>query len=268
MLPRHVSFRLLSLIICLVLCCGARAAVPPAALADWSHLDDAAVIEQAKRLGAEGLLARLAEGANRLPEYELWMARQERLDTGWNEQPFLQFIKYRHSPRQVYMSWLPGGPKAGQEILFDETRRPDAMYGHLSGMFNVVSMWTRLDGALARSNSLHSIRDVGLQSVVDILKAQQAERRHVGVSVEPDEIRIERIQGERVLAVSWPAAPGLAGAYAARTRLCLDLLHPWVRQVESWDERGQLKERVLYQRVEPTHFSARDFDPQNPDYRF
>lgn len=268
MLPRHVFLRFISLISCLLLCWSARATTPPNALADWRHLDDAAVIEQARQLGAQGLLARLDAGAERLPEYELWMARQERLSSGWNEQPFLQHIKYRHSPRQVYMSWLPGGPKAGQEILFDETRRPDAMYGHLSGMFNVMSMWTSLDGSLARSNSMHSIRDVGLQSVVEILKTQQAERQRAGVSVEPDDLRIERIQGERVLAVSWPAAPRLTGAYAARTRLYLDLCHPWVKQVESWDERGQLKERVLYQRLAPAHFTARDFDPQNPDYRF
>ncbi|HET8871726.1 MAG TPA: DUF1571 domain-containing protein [Aquabacterium sp.] len=268
MLPRLAILKVFSLIVCLTLCWRASATGAPDALADWSRLDDDAVTQQARQLGAQGLMQRLESGVEHLPEYELWMARQERLSTGWNEQPFLHHIKYRHSPRQVYMSWLPGGPKSGQEILFDETRRSDAMYGHLSGVFNVMSMWTSLDGSLARSNSMHSIREVGLQSVVDILKAQQEVRRRAGVSIEPDEIRIDRIQGERVLAVSWPATPGLAHAYAARTRLYLDLKHPWVRQVEAWDERGQLKERVYYQRVQPARFTARDFDPQNPDYRF
>ena len=247
---------------------GHAAAAEPSLTADWRPLDDQTLVQTATRLGSEGLLSRLEAGTRALAEYELWMRRQEQLADGWNDKPFVHYIKYRHSPRQVYMAWLKGGPKAGQEMIYDETRRKDAMYGHLAGLFNVMSMWTPLDGSLARSNSQHSVRDIGLQSIVDILHEQQARRKQAGVRLEPDLIEVSELAGQRVLAVTWVTPAGLPKGYAHKTRLYLDLQQPWVRQIESWDEQGRLQERVWFEKIQPAHFTTRDFDPANPDYRF
>jgi len=129
-------------------------------------------------------------------------------------------------------------------------------------------MWTALDGHLARTNSQHSVRDIGLQSVVDILHEQQTRRKQAGVKLDPDLIEVTELGGQRVLAVTWITPPGLPKGYAHKTRLCLDLQQPWVRQIESWDEQGRLQERVWFERIQPARFTTQDFDPANPDYRF
>jgi hypothetical protein len=40
----------------------------------------------------------------------------------------------------------------GPGILYDETARPDEMYGHLGDFLKVIALWTSLIGALARSH--------------------------------------------------------------------------------------------------------------------
>ena len=223
-----------------------------------------------KHHGSEGVLQRLESQLAELQEYELWMHRQERLPSGWNEQAFVNHIKYRHQPRQVYMKWLPGGPKAGQEILYDETRRKDAMYGHLAGILNVTSIWTALDGSLARSNSMHSVRDAGLHAVVQILRAQLESHRQQGRMAPP--VAVENLTHEEApqVALTWvtPTDAPKHQRYAARTRIVLINASPWIRQVESWDEQGELIERVVFDKIQATRFSTVDFEANNPAYRF
>ena len=247
---------------------GAWAAPQRMNSGDWARLNDEQLVLAVQQMGSEGLLQHLEGGLTQLPEYELWMKRQERLADGWNDKPFLNYLKYRHQPRQVYMSWLKGGPKAGQEILYDETQRKDAMYGHVSGLFNVMSIWTGLDSALARSNSLHSVRDAGLQSVVEILRAQLEARRQDGMLPKPDKVEMGQAAGQRVVTVTWISTGGEQTGYAHQTRLSLDLSMPVVRQVESWDAKGQMRERIVFERIRPARFDASAFDPKHADYRF
>ena len=235
---------------------------------DWAKLTDEQLTQAVQQLGSEGIVQYLELGMSQMPEYELWMRRQERLAEGWNDKPFVNYLKYRHQPRQVYMSWLKGGPKAGQEILYDETQRKDAMYGHLAGVFNVMSIWTGLDSALAKSNSQHSVRDAGLQSVVEILRSQLEARRHDGALPAPDKVETSQVGGQRVISVTWMASTGEHTGYAHQTRLSLDVAMPVVRQVESWDAKGQLRERIMFERIRPTRFAPADFDPGSTAYSF
>lgn len=243
------------------------AEVPPLASASGARVDWMNVVQQA---GSEGVIQVLEEQLRTMPEYELWMKRQERLSSGWNEQPFVNYVKYRHEPRQVYMSWLPGGPKAGQEILYDETKRKDAMYGHLSGLFNVASIWTSLDSSLARSNSRHSVRDAGLQSVLHILRTQLTWHARAGTLPQPERIEILSQEGRKVTAITWRAPSDTPSArhYAARTRLQLMDERPWIRQVESWDAEGKLIERIVFERVHARRFETDDFDASHSAYNF
>lgn len=278
MLTHHHFRRFVSLIMLAGLMQpGAWAASPSAtpdqvvqrmASGDWAKSTDEQLVSTIQHLGSEGIVQYLEWGMRQLPEYELWMKRQERLADGWNDQPFVNYLKYRHEPRQVYMSWLKGGPKAGQEILYDETLRKDAMYGHVSGVFNVMSIWTALDSPLARANSQHSVRDAGLQSVVEILRTQLEARRHGGVLPKPDKVEIDHIGGQRVVSVTWTSSGREQAGYAYQTRLSLDLLMPVVRQVTSWDATGQLRERIVFERIRPTRLTPADFDPGHPAYAF
>ena len=82
--------------------------------------------------------------------------RQERIDDDWPDKPFLNHIRLRRQPQQVYMAWLPGGPKSGQEILFDASASHDDDGGI------VAYAWDFADGSTATGiNARHSFRASG-----------------------------------------------------------------------------------------------------------
>lgn len=231
-------------------------------------LDDEALVRSFRALPPEVLATALGMGASQHEGFEIWMKRQERIGGRWNDAPFLNHIKFRQQPRQVYMAWLPGGPRAGQEILYDARRRTDAMYGHLGGAFNVMSMWTPLDGSLARQNSNHSVLDLSPRFITDVVSAELQRYRAEGRSPQADVFEVLTVAGQRCLALAWTPPAGPPAHYAARTRVCLNLRQPWVLQVESWDAAGDIQERILFDKLVPSTFSDADFDPANPAYRF
>ena len=233
---------------------------------DIAKLTDADVIDTFKRLTPEVIASYLELGVQPYNEYELWMRREERLGGKWPAKPFLNHIKYRHRPRQLYLKWLTGGPKAGQEMIFDETRRKDALYGHVGGVFNVMSIWTPIDGALARSNSNHTVADLGLQSICAIVTAERALYHAGGRRPFPDGIEIGEVAGQRTVALTW-VAPS-ARHYAYRTKVYLDLRQPVVRGIEAWDADGTLIERIFLDKIVRTTFKDEDFDPANEAYAF
>ena len=231
-------------------------------------LDDEALVRSFRALAPEVLATALALGASQHEGLEIWMKRQERIHGRWSDTPFLNHIKYRRQPRQVYMAWLPGGPKAGQEILYDARRRPDAMYGHLGGAFNVMSIWTALDGSLARDNSNHSVLDLSPRFIADVVAAELQRYRAEGRSPQADSFEVLTVAGQRCLALGWTPPSGPPAHYAARTRICLNLGQPWVLQVESWDAAGEVQERILFDKIVPATLTDADFDPGNAAYRF
>lgn len=231
-------------------------------------LSDEALIAAFSQLHPQAIPAYLQLGVQPFNEYEMWMRREERLADGWTRKPFLNHIKYRHQPRQIYVKWLKDSPKAGQEIIYDETRRKDAMLGHAGGLFNITSVWTALDGALARGNSNHSIRDLGVQFIVDTIVRENSQRAAAGLPTAPARIEVASFQGERCVALTWMAAPGLGKGYAHRVKVLVDLRQPLVRQIEAWDAAGEMLERIALERIVPARFDEDTFNPKNPAYDF
>jgi hypothetical protein len=224
------------------------------------------VVKTFKALNPEIIASYLEIGAQPYNEYELWMRREERLGGHWPAKPFLNYIKYRQQPRQVYVKWLDGGAKAGQEMIFDETRRKDAMYGHIGGFFNVMSIWTALDGVMARDNSNHTVADLGVKSIFAIVTTERAQYQAEGHRPYPDRIEIADAAGQRTVALTW-IAPS-PKHYAYRTKVYLELAHPMVRGIEAWDDHGTLIERIFLERIVPANFKEADFDPGNKAYAF
>jgi hypothetical protein len=270
----------MSALIGLMSCVAAGAAGPDASHAEATamvhdveanhikDLDDAQLVARFQRLAESDLVAYLEAGTAKLNEYELWMSREERLNGQPIQKPFINYIKYRHSPRQIYVKWLPESAKAGQEIIYDELKRRDAMLGHIGGAFNLMSTWIALDGSMARSNSVHSIRDIGLQGAIEhIAEATRYRLAHNGPK-QTAAVSVVRFNGERVVMLVWVAPAGDKASYAHRTAIYLDLQRPLIRKIESWDDQDELLERIVFTKVTPARFSDLDFDPKNPAYSF
>lgn len=231
-------------------------------------LGDEALLSLFRELPTEVLVTAMQQGAAQPEGFEIRMQRQERINGEWSDKPFLNHIRLRRQPRQVYMAWLPGGPKAGQEILFDARQRTDAMYGHLGGVLGFVSKWIPLDGGIARQNSNHTVLNLGPDFVAEVLAREVTRQSSAGRSTRADQVEVISVAGQRTVALTWSPGAADPAAYAARTRVCLNLRQPWALQIESWAASGEIRERILYERVEPKAFTDLDFDPQNPAYRF
>jgi hypothetical protein len=230
-------------------------------------LDDAQLVSLFKTLSADGLATYIKEGVSHLDEYEFEMWRQERVKQRWAERPEHLLVRYRQSPMQIYAKWLPDGPHKGQEVIYDETRRPDQMYGHLGGLLRALSIWISLDGAMARTQSNHSLRDIGLQYVASSFEAELGKFQAAGVH-SPSQIDVEELHGTRLVVFNWESPTGRPAFYAKRERVGIDLRHPWIRLVESFDNDGQPFEKIFYDKVVSRRFDDLAFDPKNPDYQF
>lgn len=235
---------------------------------ELNKLDDEALLALFRELPTEVLVTAMQTAAAQPEGFEIRMQRQERIDGDWQDKPFLNHIRLRRQPRQVYMAWLPGGPKAGQEILFDARQRTDAMYGHLGGVLGFVSKWIPLDGSIAKQNSNHTVLNLGPDFVAEVLGREVGRQAAAGRSNRADQVEVMQVAGQRTVALTWSPGTSDPVAYAARTRVCLNLRQPWALQIESWAASGEIRERILYERVEPKSFTDQDFDPKNPAYRF
>jgi hypothetical protein len=231
------------------------------------RLDDAQLLALFQSLDPLTVPRYIKDGPNGYPSYEFTMVRQERIRGIWPRRPDHMLVRLTRHPLRIYAKWLPDGAHSGQEIIYDESRRRDEVYGHLGGLLRVLPMWASLDGALARAQSNHQVRDLGTEFIVNQFLAE-GER-----AAQTDVTRLYRIEvktsdGVRVVAFTYETPTGQPEYYAKKETLGLDLRHPWFRSAESYDNDGRLFEKIVFQTITPQTFDDSTFDPKNPAYQF
>lgn len=235
---------------------------------ELEKLGDAPLLALMNGLRPQTLLVWARAEMGRHTEYEFWMSRQERVNGQWQAKPARMQVRYRHAPRQLYARWLPGGAFAGQEIIYDETQRPRQMYSHLGGLLGFASVWVDIDGPAVRAQSNHTVRDLGLQYILGLLEQNARSLRELGRDERPSQIELVREQGQRMLALNWELPSGPPQFYAKKVQLLFDLQRPWPRVLLVWDEPGELRERLVIEKLTPRAFDPLAIDPKNPDYKF
>jgi len=176
-------------------------------------------------------------------------------------------VRVTRNPLRVYAKWLPDGAHAGQEILYDETARSDEMYGHLGGLLKVIALWTSLNGSLARSQSRHSIRDLGTEYITQQFLAEGKKFAEAGIT-HASNIEVKTMDGARVVAFTYETPSGQPEFYAKKEILGLDLRRPYFRTAESFDNDGKIFESIVFQNIAPKTFDDATFSPRNPAYNF
>jgi hypothetical protein len=232
-----------------------------------AKMSDPALVSLFQSLDPLALPRYLKEGPNGYPSYEFTMVRRERIDGKWPDQPDHMMVRVTREPLRVYAKWLPDGEHAGQEILYDETTRPDEMLGHLGGILNVMTLWTALDGSLARSQSRHSIRDLGTEFITQQFLAEGKKFAQAGLT-RANRIEVKTIEGARVVAFTYETPSGQPEFYAKKEVLGLDLRRPYFRTAESFDNDGKIFESIVFQDIAPKAFDDTTFNAKNPDYKF
>jgi hypothetical protein len=231
------------------------------------QLDDAQLVALFQSLDPLTLPRYIKEGPNGYPSYEFTMARSERIRGIWPDKPDHMLVRVAHDPLRIYAKWLPDGAHAGQEIIYDESKRTDETYGHLGGIMNVMPLWTSLTGALARSQSNHSVRDLGTEYIAEQYLDEGKKYTEAGLP-RSVQIEVKTIDGVRVVAFTFETPVGQPQFYARKETLGLDLRHPYFRSVESYDNDGKLFEQIVFETITPKTFDDVTFDPHNKDYHF
>ncbi|MFK4440727.1 hypothetical protein ABH944_000885 [Caballeronia udeis] len=232
-----------------------------------ANMSDPALVALFKSLDPLALPRYLKNGPNGYPSYEFTMLRRERIHGRWPNQADHMLVRLTRDPLRVYAKWLPDGAHAGQEILYDETAHPDQMYGHLGGFLKVIALWASLNGALARSQSRHSVRDLGTEYITQQFLAEGKKFADAGVT-RADDIEVKTIDGARVVAFTYETPSGQPDFYAKKEILGLDLRRPYFRTAESFDNDGKIFESIVFQNVVPKTFDDATFSPRNPAYNF
>ncbi|WP_223271954.1 DUF1571 domain-containing protein [Pandoraea pnomenusa] len=254
------------------------AAMPVAAQAQWltqaiksgelAKMRDEAIVARLQALQADALVRVLKAESAALPEYQYELTRHERINDQWQTTPDRMFVKIREKPLQIYAKWLPGGAHAGQEIIYDETKNPKEMYGHLGGILGFTSIWSSIDGPLARSQSNHTVRDLGFAFIAERIAHDGRSFRAEGLSDKPARISASELNGVRVAALEWEAPSGPPQHYARKSRVLIDLKTGLPRGIEAWDASGQKIEEMRFEKVRKMQWTDATFDPRNPDYKF
>jgi len=232
-----------------------------------ANMSDPALVSLFKSLDPLALPRYLKSGPNGYPSYEFSMLRRERIHVMWPAQADHMLVRVTRDPLRVYAKWLPDGGHAGQEILYDETARPNEMYGHLGGLLKVIAIWTSLDGTLARSQSRHSVRDLGTEYITQQFLAEGKKFADAGVT-RANNIEVKTIDGARVVAFTYETPSGQPEFYAKKEILGLDLRRPYFRTAESFDNDGKIFESIVFQNIAPKTFDDATFSPRNPAYNF
>ena len=232
-----------------------------------ANMSDAALVSLFKSLDPLALPRYLKDGPNGYPSYEFTMLRRERIHGMWPDQADHMLVRVTRDPLRVYARWLPDGAHAGQEILYDETARPNEMYGHLGGVLKVFALWTSLNGTLARSQSRHSVRDLGTEYITQQFLAEGKKFADAGVT-RANNIEVKTMDGARVVAFTYETPSGQPAFYAKKEILGLDLRRPYFRTAESFDNDGKIFESIVFQNIAPKTFDDAAFNPRNPAYNF
>jgi len=232
-----------------------------------ASMSDQALVALFKSLDPLALPRYLKNGPIGYPSYEFTMVRRERIHGMWPGQADHMLVRVTRNPLRVYAKWLPDGAHAGQEILYDETARSDEMYGHLGGLLKVIALWTSLNGSLARSQSRHSIRDLGTEYITQQFLAEGKKFAEAGIT-HASNIEVKTMDGARVVAFTYETPSGQPEFYAKKEILGLDLRRPYFRTAESFDNDGKIFESIVFQNIAPKTFDDATFSPKNPAYNF
>jgi len=231
------------------------------------QMDDAQLVALFESFDPLTVPRYIEEGPNGYPSYEFTMLRQERIRGIWPRRPDHMLVRLTREPLRIYGRWLPDGPHAGQEIIYDESKRANQMYGHLGGIFNIIPLWTSINGTLARSQSNHQVRDLGTEFIAQQFLDEGKKFANVGIT-RPAQIDVRTVDGVRVVAFTYETPTGQPDYYAKKEVLGLDLRHPYFRMAESYGNDGEIFERIVFLTITPKTFDDMAFDPKNPEYRF
>lgn len=212
--------------------------------------------------------ASLEEISHNFHDYSCTFIKQERIDGDLGDPQHI-FMKVRHEPFSVYMSFLK--PHTGREVLWVAGQNDGKLVVSEAGFRGKLLGQMKLDpqGAVAMSGQKYPITRVGIQNLTaSLLKQFEAESRYSECEVSHKaDVKI----GGRVttmVQITHPIPRQNFRAHVSRLFFDNELRIPIHYDAYMWPDQpgGQppLEERFTYANLKINNgYTARDFDVQN-----
>lgn len=212
--------------------------------------------------------ASLDELAKNIHDYSCTFIKQERIDGELGEPQHI-FMKVRHQPFSVYMSFLK--PHTGREVLWVAGQNNGEMVVMEAGFRRKLLGKMNLDpqGSVAMNGQKYPITRVGIQNLTaQLLKQFEADSRYGECEVShKTDVKLGG-RTTTMVQITHPIARQNFRAHVARLFFDNELRIPIHYDAYTWPQQtgGQppLEERFTYANLKINNgFTARDFDAHN-----
>ena len=200
-------------------------------------------------------------------DYSATLVKQERVNGDLSEHQHI-FVKIRHEPFSVYMSFLK--PFQGREVVYVDGQNDNQLVVLEAGLKRMLGKMTLApDGMVAMRGQKHPITKVGIRNLTaQLIRRFEADTQYAECEVMTDPAK--KVNGRPATLVQIVHPIPRKNFYAHVTRIFFDneLRIPIHYDVYMWPDQpgGQppLEESYTYTNLKVNNgYSARDFDAHN-----
>ena len=218
------------------------------------HTDDWVFLETGKRALAA------------LPQYGCTLIKQERVGRKLQNAETIE-LKYRESPKAIYMKWL-AGPFKGRELVYSVAGLgANKLRVREGGVLGIVPVTIGLDAPVARRGTNHLVSEVGFSHLMSLIEKDYVKAAPKG-HIKRINHGFETLDGRKTYKVEsvLPRDEKL-GYYCYRMMHWTDYLRGVEIKSEVFNFKDDLQEAYYYKDVNTNPgFTEADFDPRNKAY--
>jgi hypothetical protein len=215
----------------------------------------------------EAVVKSMQEAHDKISDYTAVLHQQQLF--GGELSPKEKILFKFKKPLSLYMKWLDGENK-GREIIFVKGANDGEMWIH-NGSFPDITLCMTPETCKALSEGRHTVNEAGVGYIADMIArnvARAKSRPLDKVSCWDYGERLELGEPSRCLEMIMPPRKD-SGYYGHRAYMCQNKRTGLLNRITVWDFRKILVEDFGFENIKVNvGLGKKDFDPENPDYKF
>jgi len=216
---------------------------------------------------AKAVIQSMQKAHAALDDYVTVLHEKKIIDDGESRTDRILF-KFK-KPYSVYLHWMDGDDQ-GREVIYIEGAYDGKMWVH-NGSFPDITLCLSPELCQSLANARHSVKETGLGYIVDTIARDldQSNGRPVHqVKCWDHGERVVLGEVSRCLELVSPPRED-SSFYNHRAYLCQSQRTGLLNKIKVWDFQNKLVEDYGFENtMKNVGLTAKDFDPENPDYKF